>query len=62
MKGTFVKIIFASGHTSAELAVRTSFDSNNLFIFFSRWYFTLKFIFKGEFIFAKFVKCFSGIL
>ena len=62
MKGAFVNIIFASGDSSAELAARTYFDSNNLFISFSGWHFILKSIFRGKFIFAKSVKYFSGIL
>ena len=62
MKGAFVKIIFASGDGSAELAARTSFYSNNLFIFFSRWHFILKSIFKEKFIFPRSVKCFSEVL
>ena len=65
MKCAFVKIgkmLFAFGDGSAELAARTFFDSNNLFIFFSRWHFILKSIFKGKFIFPRSVKYFSEIL
>ena len=62
MKCAFVKIIFASGDDSAELAARTSFYSKNLFIFFSRWHFILKSIFKEKFTFPRSVKCFSEVL
>ena len=61
MKGAFVNIIFASRDGSAEVAARTSFDSNNL-ISFSKRHFILKSVFRGKFILPKSVKYFTGIL
>ena len=62
MKGAFVNITFASGDGSAELVAKTFLDSNNIFTSFLRWHLILKSIFKGKFIFCRYLKYFSGIL